>query len=130
MKPKNLLIIATALLIVSIQAQEAGHPQDKEASPQEKPAYRVSPGAAEGNLLRRVDPRYPQEAKRNHIQGDVILQTTIDRDGSIRNLRVVYGAPVLAQAAVDAVRQWKYRPFKLKGEPVAVETAIKIRFHL
>ena len=88
----------------------------------------MAPGVAQGNLLRKVDPHYPQEAKNNYVQDDVILQATIDRDGNIRNLRVVFGAPVLAQPAMDAVRQWKYRPYKLNGEPVAVETTIKVRF--
>jgi TonB family protein len=91
---------------------------------------RVSQGAMESNLLHKVQPKYPQEAKSDHIPGDVILQATVDRDGAVRTLRLVYGTPVLAQAALDAVRQWKYRPYTLNGEPVEVETTIKIRFQL
>jgi protein TonB len=120
----------SVILAGLMRAQDTGAPADKEASPSQKPTYRVSPGVAQGNLLRKVNPHYPREAKENHVQGDVILQVTIDREGNVGNLRVVSGTPVLADAALDAVRQWKYRPYKLNGEPVAVVTTIEIQFHL
>lgn len=130
MKVKNLLIIVLALCCGGLaRAQDTGRPRDKESMPQ-KPAYRVAPGVANGNLLRKVDPQYPEEAKRNHVQGEVILQATIDRDGNIANLTIASGPAILAQAAFEAVRQWKYRPYKLNGEAVAVQTTIKIRFQL
>ena len=130
MKVKNLLIIALPLCLAGLaRAQDTGRAGDKESIPQ-KPAYRVAPGVANGNLLRKVDPQYPEEAKRNHVQGEVVLQATIDRDGNIASLTVASGTPILAQAALEAVRQWKYRPYKLNGDPVAVQTTIKIRFQL
>jgi protein TonB len=69
-------------------------------------------------------------AKIAHIQGDVILQATISKNGIIENLRGVSGHPILLQAAMDTVRQWKYKPYLLNGEPVEVETTIKVQFHM
>ena len=65
-----------------------------------------------------------------HIQGDVILQATISKGGQIENLRVVNGHPMLVQAALDAVKQWRYKPYMLNGEPVEVETQITVNFTL
>lgn len=98
----------------------------------EKPAsiVRVSAGVAEGNLLRRVEPRYPQMAKIARIQGDVILQATINKSGLIENLRAISGHPMLLQSAIEAVKQWQYRPTRLNGEPVEVETSITVRFRM
>jgi protein TonB len=83
-----------------------------------------------GQLLHRVEPVYPHIAIVARIQGPVELAAVIARDGSIENLRVVSGHPMLAPAAVDAVRQWRYRPYKLDGEPVEVETQITMNFIL
>ena len=84
----------------------------------------------EGNLVRRVDPVYPHIAKAAGVQGDVILQAVIGRDGSIEQLQTVSGHPLLVPAALDAVRQWRYRPYLLNGQPVEVETQVTVRFIL
>jgi protein TonB len=84
----------------------------------------------EGNLIRRVEPSYPSIAKQARIQGSVLLRATIGKDGSIENLRLLSGHPVLAQAAMEAVRQWRYRPYFLNGEPVEVETQVTVKFVL
>jgi len=91
---------------------------------------RVSQGVMEANVLHKVQPDYPAEAKANHIQGDVIFVANIDEQGNIAELKIVSGPPELAQAATEAVRQWKYKPFTIDGEPVEVETVIKIRFQM
>lgn len=91
---------------------------------------RVSSGVAEGLVLHKVNPTYPYEARLAHIQGEVILQATIGRDGLIHNLKAVTGHPVLVEAAKGAVEQWRYRPYMLKGNPVEVETTIKVVFHM
>lgn len=91
---------------------------------------RVSSGVAQGLKVHDVQPIYPPEARMNHIQGDVLLQATIGKDGLIHNLKVISGHPVLAEAAKGAVEQWRYRPFVLKGNPVEVETTIKVVFHM
>jgi TonB family protein len=91
---------------------------------------RVSSGVAQGLKLHDVQPIYPPEARQSHLQGDVILQATIGKDGLIHDLKVVKGDPVLADAAKGAVEQWRYRPYVIEGHPVEVETTIKVVFHM
>jgi protein TonB len=91
---------------------------------------RVSQGVMEGLVLKRVQPRYPTQALQMRIQGPVQLQATITKNGDIQNLKVVSGDSVLARAAQEAVRQWKYKPYYLDGEPVQIETQILVNFKL
>jgi periplasmic protein TonB len=91
---------------------------------------RVSQGVSEGLLLHKVTPQYPPLAKQARIQGSVVLQATIGKDGSILNLRVASGHPMLTQAALEAVKQWKYKPYMLNGEAVEVETTVQVNFTL
>lgn len=102
-------------------------PPPKVATPQK---LRVSSGVADGLKIHDVQPTYPQMARIAHIQGDVTLQATISKSGVIENLRAVNGHPILIQAAMDAVRQWKYKPYILNGEPVEVETTVVVKFHM
>jgi len=99
----------------------------KAATPQR---VRVSQGVSQGLLIRQVKPVYPQLARAARIQGTVVLQALISKDGSIENLHLVSGHPMLAPAAIDAVKQWKYKPYFLNGEPVEVETTINVNFTL
>ncbi|MGE0406814.1 MAG: energy transducer TonB [Candidatus Korobacteraceae bacterium] len=91
---------------------------------------RVSQGVAQGLLVREVKPNYPPLARQARVQGAVVLQAVISKDGSIQNLRVVSGHPMLVQSAMDAVKQWRYKPYFLNGEPVEVETSITVNFTL
>lgn len=84
----------------------------------------------EGNLIRKVRPNYPALARSARIQGTVVLQAMISKQGTIENLTVVTGHPMLVPAAIDAVRQWRYRPYILNNEPVEVETQITVNFSL
>jgi protein TonB len=84
----------------------------------------------EGNLIYRVQPEYPALARQVRVQGLVVLRAIISRDGAIENLQVMSGHPLLIQAALNAVRQWRYRPYVLNGEPVEVETEVKVNFIL
>ena len=84
----------------------------------------------EGNLVHRVQPEYPQLARQARIQGSVVLHAIISREGRIENLQVISGHPLLVPAALDAVRQWRYRPFLLNDQPVEVETQITVNFAL
>ncbi|ABF39153.1 outer membrane transport energization protein TonB [Candidatus Koribacter versatilis Ellin345] len=102
-------------------------PVVKMATPQK---VRVSQGVSEGLLLHKVTPNYPALAKQARIQGSVVLQATIGKDGSIQNLRVLSGHPMLTQSALDAVKQWKYKPYLLNGEAVEVETTVQVNFTL
>jgi|SRR5581483_5947355 protein TonB len=99
----------------------------KAATPQR---VRVSQGVSQGLLIHQVKPTYPPLARQARIQGSVVLQAVIAKDGSIQNLRVVQGHPMLVQSALDAVKQWRYKPYYLNGEPVEVETQITVNFTL
>jgi protein TonB len=90
----------------------------------------ISKGVAEGMLLSHPVPVYPVIAKAAGIQGTVVLQATISKSGVIENLRVVSGPQMLQQAALNAVAQWRYRPYLLNGDPVEVETTINVNFVL
>ena len=99
----------------------------KIATPQR---VRVSSGVSSGLLIRKVSPTYPPLARQARIQGTVILQAQISKDGSIQNLQLISGHPMLAPAAIEAVKQWKYKPYLLNGEPVEVETQVQVNFTL
>src|SRR5271165_4750304 len=99
----------------------------KVATPQR---VRVSHGVTQGLLIRKVQPNYPPLARQARIQGQVLLQAEISKDGSIENLHLISGHPMLAPAAIEAVKQWKYKPYILNGEPVEVETQITVNFTL
>ena len=81
-------------------------------------------------VIQRIVPRYPPIALASHTQGTVVLQAVISKNGTIENLRVISGSPLLQQAAIDAVSQWRYRPYLLNGQPVDVETSINVVFGL
>ncbi len=83
-----------------------------------------------GYLIQKVQPAYPEIAKRTHTEGEVQLAALIGRDGTIQNLRLIRGHPLLAAAAMEAVKQWRYRPHLLNGEPVEVETTVIVHFTL
>jgi protein TonB len=85
---------------------------------------------SEGMLVHRVQPVYPAPAKFAHVQGKVVLSAIISREGTIENLRVLAGQPMLVRAAIDAVSQWRYRPYILNHEPVEVETQVTVNFVL
>jgi len=99
----------------------------KIATPQR---VRVSSGVQSGLLVRRVNPTYPPLARQARIQGVVLLQAQISKDGNIENLQLISGHPMLAPAAIEAVKQWKYKPYLLNGEPVEVETQVQVNFTL
>ncbi len=99
----------------------------KVATPQR---VRVSQGVSQGLLVRRVQPTYPPLARQARIQGTVVLRAVIAKDGSIENLTLVSGHPMLAPAAIEAVKQWRYKPYLLNGEPVEVDTEVLVNFTL
>jgi len=99
----------------------------KAATPQR---VRVSQGVSQGLLIHKVQPQYPPLARQARIQGVVVLQALIGKDGSIQNLHVVSGHPMLTNSALEAVKEWRYKPYYLNGEPVEVETTINVNFTL
>jgi protein TonB len=90
----------------------------------------ISAGVAAGMITKKVVPVYPAVAKAARIQGVVVLQSTITKTGEVDQLRVVGGPPLLQGAALDAVKQWRYKPYVLNGEPVEVETTVNVIFSL
>lgn len=90
----------------------------------------VAARIVEANLIHDVPPTYPPEAGRARIEGMVVLVAVIGKDGTVQDVRVESGVPVLAQAAIEAVKQWRYKPYLLNGEPVEVDSRITINFTL
>jgi protein TonB len=91
---------------------------------------RVTPGITAGLLIKKVTPDYPSEAKYAHIQGSVLMRVVINKTGDVVDLEVISGPIDLVVSAVNAVRKWKYRPYLLDGNPVAVETQIEVNYVL
>jgi TonB family protein len=90
----------------------------------------VSADVMAGNLLNKVVPVYPAEAKKARIQGTVVLSAVIGKDGNVENLRVLSGPSQLQQTALDAVRQWTYKPYLLNGDPIEVKTIVNVLYSL
>jgi TonB family protein len=89
----------------------------------------VSAGVATGLLIRRTTPIYPAIAKSAHVSGTVEIQATISKTGTIENLHAVSGPAMLRQSALDAVKTWRYKPYLLDGEPVAIDTTVDVVFN-
>ena len=91
---------------------------------------RIGGNVQQANLISRVTPVYPADAKRDRIQGTVSLQVTIDKEGHVQSVSVLQGPQELVQSAVDAVSQWTYKPTLLNGQPVEVITTVDVNYTL
>ena len=91
---------------------------------------RVSQNVAQGLLVTKVNPQYPQEAKDQRIQGAVVLSVIVDKEGNVASIHLISGHPLFAPVAIDAVKQWKYRPYLLNGTPSEVDTQVTVNFTL
>ncbi|RPH76352.1 MAG: energy transducer TonB [Nitrospiraceae bacterium] len=100
-------------------------PRPKKVEP-----LRVGGNVQESRLIRKVEPVYPELAKRARVSGIVMLEVNVDEEGSVANVRVIRGHPLLDQSAIDAVKQWKYSPTLLNGEPVPVIATVTVIFNL
>ena len=89
---------------------------------------RISQGVSQGLLIKRVQPTYPPAALKVHAEGAVQIEATINKEGIVIDPKVLRGDPILAHAALDAVRQWRYKPYYLDGEPVEIQTQITVNF--
>jgi TonB family protein len=119
--PKYLL--ASSLIVIGLACAIAA--QDTTAT-----ARKVTPDVAQALLVSRVAPIYPPLARQARIQGTVILDIIVNKAGEIRDVKLVSGHPMLAPAAIDAVKQWRYRPYEKDGEPADVETTVQVNFKL
>jgi len=107
-----------------------GHGMHPDVRPAAKTTQHVSTGVMMGYLIFKAVPTYPAIARAVHLGGRVVLQATISKNGAIENLHVLSGPAMLQQAAIDAVQQWRYRPYLLNGDPVEVETTVNVDFTL
>jgi TonB family protein len=112
---------------VIFQMQPVVRDNDQAAGPR---PVRLSPESARGYLLHRVEPVYPEPARQGHVQGVVVLQTLIGRNGTVQEIKALSGDPQLVVAAADAVRQWRFRPYAPGGNPTEFETQIPVQFAL
>lgn len=114
------------------QIAVANAPVSVDLGPKGSPALApyASSDVQPAQLIRRIEPAYPSAAHQSHVSGRVVIGAVIGRDGRTRNVHAVSGNPLLAQAAVDAVRKWLYRPYLLNGEPMDVGTQIIFNFEL
>jgi protein TonB len=96
----------------------------------ERPPLKISSGVLEAMVIRKVTPVYPPLARQMRLSGVVRLVGVIGKEGTVQNLQVLEGHPLFVRSAVDAVRQWLYRPTLLNGDPVAVVAPIEVRFVL
>ena len=132
---------ATGVAAAVVEAQKQQQPAVSAESPKSvgtasphssaPQRVRVSQGVTQSLLVSKVSPVYPPDARATRVQGAVVLAAIIGKDGSVQSVRVVSSAsPLLEKAALDAVKQWKYRPYLLNGNPVEVETQITVNFTL
>ena len=124
------LLIGTAVRIPPTPPPAAMPEREKRATPALNKPILISSGVQAAKLIRQVKPTYPPLARQARISGTVRLVAIIGRDGAIRNLRVSSGHPLLVTAAVEAVKQWLYRPTLLNTEPVEVITQVDVNFTL
>jgi len=94
----------------------------------EKPQVQVPAETMEKLLVHRVQPTYPAEARKTNLQGIIALDVVIGRDGSVVNMHALNGPEVLARAAMDALRWWKFEPYRVNGQPAVVETTVAVEF--
>jgi len=116
--------------IISSSSRPLAVPRLSQPPPPAVQRVRVSQGVTKGLLIYRVEPAYPPLAKQARIQGVVVLTAIIGKDGNVQNLQIVNGHPLLAPAAIEAVKQWRYKPFLLNGQPVEVETTVTVNFRV
>jgi protein TonB len=93
-------------------------------------AVRISERVAKRLLVKKVQVSYPQAARQQRVQGDVVLRVLIDTNGDVKEVALLSGHPVLARAALDAVKKWKYKPYMLNGHPVDAETQVTVNFEI
>jgi len=124
-------MISNAIYGTHVIADEKDNPHQPVATvPSRSNPVSIPESAASNMLLFKVEPEYPRIAKAARVSGIVILHATISKAGDITNLRAICGPQMLQDASIKAVQQWKYRPYIFHGEPVEVETTIRVTFAL
>jgi periplasmic protein TonB len=142
MAMRTKLAIAASAFAMLLCTSHALHAQDAPdpSAPAAKPAasattshptrVRIGGNVQMAKMIHQVQPKYPNEAKQNHITGTIVLHAVISKDGSIQELQFVSGPPELMRSAMDAVKKWRYKPTELEGRPVEVDTTISVVYTL
>src|SRR5207344_1450351 len=99
-----------------------------ESASQEKAHAQVPAEVMQKLLVHRVEPVYPAEARKENLEGIIALDIVVGRDGTVLSMRALNGPDVLARAAMDAMRWWKFEPYRVNGEPAVVETTVAVEF--
>jgi len=115
--------LAVSLLLISLTTVASS----RDAGPQR---VEVADARMSGLIIKKVAPVYPPMARKARVQGTVILRVQISKSGNVENIQLVSGHTMLAPAAIEAVKQWEYKPYLLNGEPVDVETRVTVNFTL
>ena len=129
--------VASAMLIHQVapvyaaapQTPVGASPEPNSSTPRPK-SIRVGGNVAAANLVHQVTPIYPKDAKKHHIQGAVVLHAIIAQDGTMKTVEYVSGPAELTDSAIEAVKEWRYKPTLLNGEPVEVDTTISVIYTL
>lgn len=129
------LLLFTAILLGALwwgwnrswEELEAGLPE-REATQAQRPQAQVPGNVMEARLKHRVDPDYPAAARPAKLQGVIVLEVVVGRDGSVLDVHAKNGPEILAKAAVDALRWWRFEPYRVDGQPVVVETTMAVEF--
>jgi periplasmic protein TonB len=135
---KTKLVLMAFVVLGSVSVVAAQQSQDQASTPtaqsvtapQSSQRVRLSSGDAQKLRVKGVNPAYPKKARAKRIQGQVLLRILISREGDVREVTVVSGDPLLASAAADTVKQWKYRPYLLGDQPFEVESIVPVNFKL
>jgi TonB family protein len=114
----------------SSSAAQRGSGTQSASSIEPEKVMKISPAAVAGNLLHRVEPEYPEAARQQRIQGAVVVDVHIGRDGAVQDVQTISGPPLLAQASLDAVKQWRFKPRSVNGRPTEMQTRITLNFRL
>jgi len=113
------------------QTPAATNPETNAPADRPRPkSIRVGGNVAAANLIHQVTPAYPKDAKKHHIQGTVLLHAIIAQDGTIKTVQYVSGPPELTDSAIEAVKEWRYKPTLLRGEAIEVDTTISVVYRL
>ena len=133
-KPESIESQAPSIATIA-SANPSGSMPNLMSTPSSAPApvlqsLSISQGVSQGLLIKKTAPSYPATAMRMRIEGSVNLLATISKTGDISTVKILSGDANLARAAADAVKQWKYKPYRLNGEPVEVETTARISFYM
>jgi protein TonB len=116
--------------VVGGQLSSVGPEAPPPPLPVKRDSIRIGSNVQESKLIRKVEPIYPELAKKARVQGKVTLKITVDQEGNVTDASVIKGHPLLDDAAINAVRQWKYSPTFLNGKPISVMAEVSVLFNL